>query len=199
MKSFPFILRFFVIAVFYMTISFQIIAWKYQTKDVYFKFRKFGRLLLVAMHVSIVLSNVIVFLIFINLDRHPPFSVVQLYVGMLLLLLGLLLFFWGVLVLRLMIFVPQETDILIIVGPFRLVRHPMYLGGILAAFGLSITEGSMLGLVYSLILTLLLADIATHEERDLIDRFGQQYLDYKEQVARLNPIITLVKKIRFSR
>jgi protein-S-isoprenylcysteine O-methyltransferase Ste14 len=195
----PSTLSFFVIAVFYMTVSFQIIAWKYQTKDVYFKFRKFGRLLLVAMHVSIVLSNVVLFLVFINSDRHPLFSVVQLYMGVLLLVLGLLLFFWALFILRLMVFMPKESDVLIVTGPFHLVRHPMYLGGILAAFGLSLTNGSMLGLVYSLILTLLLADIATHEERDLINRFGQQYLEYRERVARLNPLVTLVKKIRFGR
>ncbi|MCZ7383733.1 MAG: isoprenylcysteine carboxylmethyltransferase family protein, partial [Candidatus Methanoperedens sp.] len=67
-------------------------------------------------------------------------------------------------------------------GPYRFVRHPMYSGGIIGAFGLAVFAGSVLGFICSFILALMLAHIADAEEADLIARFGNEYTEYAKRV-----------------
>ncbi len=186
-------LRYYVFAVFYLAITFQFIAWKYQTKDVYFQFLRWGKTLLIFMHVTIVLSNIFFFIFFIFLDSHPVVEIIKMF-GILCFITGAVLLLSGFVSLGSKVFSPRENDYLKVDGIFSIVRHPMYLGGIIAAFGLSCLAGSMLGLVYTLILGLVLADIATAEERDLINRFGEEYIKYTQKVARLNPLLTFFKQ-----
>lgn len=185
-------LRFYVFAVFYLAITFQFIAWKYQTKDVYFRFMRWGKIILVFMHVTIVLSNIILFMFFIASDIHSTVEIVK-TLGFLFFVTGVILLLSGFVSLGSRVFAPSENDSLKITGTYGFVRHPMYLGGIIGAFGLSCIAGSMLGLVYTLVLGLVLADIANAEERDLINRFREEYVEYTRKVPRLNPFLIFFK------
>lgn len=188
------LLRFFVLAILYVVSSFQLVAWKYQTKDVYFRFRQRGRKLLTAMHGTISTSNIVLFVAFVVADRHEPAYAFLMPLGLAIMLVGGWLFAWTLQLLGSAVLTPTEETRLVVAGPFRYVRHPMYLGGILAGFGLATAAGSMLGIAYGIVLTLTLADIATAEERDLVDRFGQEYTDYKKRVPRLNPVLLLFRR-----
>ncbi len=74
---------------------------------------------------------------------------------------GLFIIFWGMYSLRKAVFVPENK--LVAAGPFKFVRHPMYLGGVIGALGLALFAGSLLGAVYSFVLTLVLSHISNAE------------------------------------
>ena len=86
-----------------------------------------------------------------------------------------------------------RTTKLVDKGPYAIVRHPQYLGGIL--FTISITLWTQVGL--SLILTILIIILTYQwtftEEKQLINKFGNSYKAYKKQVPRLNLILGLIK------
>jgi protein-S-isoprenylcysteine O-methyltransferase Ste14 len=82
----------------------------------------------------------------------------------------------------------MPTQELIISGPFRYCRNPMTLGTILAYLGLSIAAATVVGVALALILgALLITYLKKVEEKELTERFGQQYLDYKQNVPFIVP------------
>lgn len=72
-------------------------------------------------------------------------------------------------------------------GVYSIVRHPQYLGGLLAHIGLSF----LLSASYSLLSTPLIATlvylISRKEEDELTKEFGKEYADYKMKVPMLIP------------
>jgi protein-S-isoprenylcysteine O-methyltransferase Ste14 len=74
-------------------------------------------------------------------------------------------------------------------GPYRIVRHPIYAGMLLALLGTTLvasTAGSLVGFVLAM---LSLWQKAAVEERFLISEFGEQYADYRHTVKFLIPFI----------
>ena len=68
---------------------------------------------------------------------------------------------------------------------YKIVRHPLYLGFIIAFWAMPVMTAGHL--VFSLIATFyILAGIAL-EERDLIELFGDEYRRYRQRVAMLVP------------
>ena len=76
----------------------------------------------------------------------------------------------------------------VVVGPYRYVRNPMYLGGWLLLFGLSLYQQSVSILVFSILWIaaahLLLVKL---EEPGLRRRFGASFDDYCREVPRWLP------------
>jgi protein-S-isoprenylcysteine O-methyltransferase Ste14 len=72
-------------------------------------------------------------------------------------------------------------------GVYSIVRHPQYLGGLLAHIGLSF----LLSALYSLLSTPLIATlvylISRKEEDELTKEFGKEYADYKMKVPMFIP------------
>ncbi len=69
-------------------------------------------------------------------------------------------------------------------GVYGIVRHPIYAGTILVQIGLTLVNQSLVTLIYlpfSIIFYLIMAMI---EEKDLINTFGQEYIEYKENVRK---------------
>jgi len=68
-------------------------------------------------------------------------------------------------------------------GPFRISRHPMYLGMVVALLGVAILLGSLVSFLGAIacFITMQIVFIP-HEERALEETFGQKYLDYKNRV-----------------
>ena len=80
---------------------------------------------------------------------------------------------------------------LVVRGPYKLVRHPMYLAVLLSIVGW--------GLLLDLAFVLLAAPLALlwfnfvvmpYEERELVALFGQDYEEYMKRVRRILPIPT---------
>jgi len=74
-------------------------------------------------------------------------------------------------------------------GVYCIVRHPMYLGGIMLFIGTPMLLGSMYGVILGLVVSLLLVARITGEEKMLVNEL-EGYSDYKKKVKyRLIPFI----------
>ena len=68
---------------------------------------------------------------------------------------------------------------------YRLVRHPLYSGFILAFWATPVMTVGHLLLAVSMLVYILIA--IGHEERDLINLFGERYVEYRGRVGKLTP------------
>ena len=176
--DYQFTLRVFVSLCFYVVFSYGFVAWKYR---VYQRVARGWRPVLVYAHIFAAASNIVVFPLFLLIDRHPPITPLLSWLGLLIAAGGALFLMWAGFTLRIATFVPPTAGEITTTGPFRITTHPMYLGGVVVGFGLSMWSASMLGLVYALVIALTLIVVSKEEEKNLAERFGQAYLDYKEQ------------------
>ncbi len=75
-------------------------------------------------------------------------------------------------------------------GPYRVVRHPGYLGSILVWMGAAASSGNLVSVAA---VTLILAVAYTHrirtEERMLLDALGGPYAEYRRRSWRLVPFV----------
>jgi len=80
---------------------------------------------------------------------------------------------------------------LVICGPYRFVRNPMYLGGLLVLAGESVLLGSVTIAIYTLFVWLVFhLFVLLYEEPHLKKVFGGDYERYRESVPRWCPRIT---------
>jgi protein-S-isoprenylcysteine O-methyltransferase Ste14 len=82
--------------------------------------------------------------------------------------------------------VPLKSGKLVTKGIYRRVRHPIYLGLILATLGMVIVNGSIVKLVFWLPLVILLVLKIRFEEALLVSKYSD-YKKYKEQVPAFIP------------
>ena len=80
----------------------------------------------------------------------------------------------------------HKTKILVTIGPYALVRHPIYSGLILAAFGVGLVVHGWLTLAYALTLLLFFDIKSRREERWLSGKFSG-YDAYRKRVRKLIP------------
>ncbi len=81
---------------------------------------------------------------------------------------------------------PQEMPSkLLITGPFRISRHPMYLGMVSILLGEAVFLGSLIAFVFPLIFAILMGLFFIPREEENLERaFGREYVDYKRRVRR---------------
>jgi len=84
---------------------------------------------------------------------------------------------------------PESKDKLILFGPFRQIRHPMYLAVIIMAIGLTLLLHSWLFMIISLILLYTIIKMIPVEEDQLINAYGDEYINYQKSVKKLFPYI----------
>jgi protein-S-isoprenylcysteine O-methyltransferase Ste14 len=83
----------------------------------------------------------------------------------------------------------SEDHQLVQTGPYRLVRNPIYFGGLVGVIGTAIFIGEIRGvLAFVFVLVAFLWKINL-EEGFLNARFGSSYLEYKKKVKALIPFI----------
>lgn len=172
--------RVFVSLCFYVVVSYGFVAWKYR---VYLRVAQGWRPILVYAHMFAAASNVVAFPLFMLIDRHPPVAPFLSWLGLLIAAGGALFLMWAGLTLRITTFVPPVAGEITTTGAFRITTHPMYLGGVVVGLGLSMWSASMLGLVYALVVALTLIVVSKEEEKNLVERFGKAYLEYKEHTV----------------
>ena len=80
------------------------------------------------------------------------------------------------------------TQELLTKGPYRYCRNPMTFGTILAYLGLGVAAGTVSGIILVLGFgALLVLYLKRMEERELAERFGEAYLQYKREVPFIIP------------
>jgi len=77
---------------------------------------------------------------------------------------------------------PKE---LITTGPFKISRHPMYLGMVAILLGVAIFHGTIITFLFPVIF-IFLSEVLfiSHEEENLKETFGEDYVNYKNRVRR---------------
>lgn len=81
---------------------------------------------------------------------------------------------------------PYETPTYLEVsGPFRITRHPMYLGMVSILLGIAVGLGSLVPMIVP-VLFVIVAEVMfiPFEEENLTQTFKEEYLDYKRKVRR---------------
>jgi len=83
---------------------------------------------------------------------------------------------------------PKDEAELVQTGPFALVRHPMYGGGLILAFGWALYIHGWLSLGYVAALFVFLDVKSRHEEKWLMEKFPE-YVSYQQRVCKLIPFV----------
>ncbi len=101
--------------------------------------------------------------------------------GLLLVVSGVLIRTWAAGTLR-------KREVLVQDGPYKFIRHPLYLGSFLLTTGFFVLSGVTIGLVL-MITPIFLAYVFAirHEERFLADKFGADWTQYSARVPALIP------------
>lgn len=81
----------------------------------------------------------------------------------------------------------KSASTLIATGPYRLVRHPFYFSEWFILLGATLITRSWLALGLVLLAFILDPIIAKFEEKELVERLGKSYEDYRKKVPRLLP------------
>lgn len=113
-------------------------------------------------------------------------SAALLVLGDVLLVLGFAYSVWAVRCLDRSLSIVPQARTLVQHGPYATVRHPLYLGELVAMLGLAVTLGGPLPLVLWGALALLQAYRAVHEER-LLAAHLPDYAAYQTRTARIVP------------
>jgi protein-S-isoprenylcysteine O-methyltransferase Ste14 len=76
---------------------------------------------------------------------------------------------------------------LVVTGPYRWVRHPMYTAGIAFWLGMSLFAAKWFLLFFVAAAFVFLMIRTPREEANLLDCFGDEYLDYQSRTGRYFP------------
>ena len=123
-------------------------------------------------------------------NRLWPPSAIWLAVGLTIQALGLVLAIWARSILgknwsgRISIGGNQE---LVVRGPYRMVRHPIYTGGLMAVLGTAIVSGQLRAFVGLILVVIGISIKILREERALRQHFGSAYEEYAMRVPGLVP------------
>ena len=134
--------------------------------------------------ILIVMSVLFHFLFPIEKIIYYPFS-----------LIGIILVIGGILVAFVTnsVLLKERTSIkpfenpceLVTSGLFKFSRNPIYLGMMIALFGVEIILGSLFSFIFPIIFVIIInKTIIPVEEKNLERLFGKKYLDYKKKVGR---------------
>lgn len=114
-------------------------------------------------------------------------------VGLLLYVTGFLLMAWALLILRrnyqLGGSVPRAEDNMVMDGPYRLIRHPMYASALSIALGLSCLVQSWAFFAVFCIYLVLMLPLIRLEEAGLRTAYGERYAAYQQKTKRLVPFV----------
>jgi len=83
---------------------------------------------------------------------------------------------------------PRASDEMVIVGPYRFVRHPMYTAALCISLGLACLIQSLAFLSVFCIYVMLIILLVPGEEEGLRRAYGEQYIAYQQKVKRIAPL-----------
>ena len=86
----------------------------------------------------------------------------------------------------------KEGHELVTIGPYRWVRHPLYATGIALFLSIGLMAANWFIILFVVIATVLMRLVVVPlEERELLHKFGDEYLRYIERTGRFLPRIAL--------
>jgi protein-S-isoprenylcysteine O-methyltransferase Ste14 len=83
----------------------------------------------------------------------------------------------------------KQNHTLVLRGPYRMVRHPIYTGLLIGLLGSALQHGLIRSFAAVLICAVGLWQKLSIEESFMIQRFGHQYLAYRKHVSALVPFL----------
>jgi protein-S-isoprenylcysteine O-methyltransferase Ste14 len=83
----------------------------------------------------------------------------------------------------------KQDHALVVRGPYRVVRHPIYSGLLVALLGSALQRGLVRSFVAVVVCAVGLWLKVSVEEHFMVVRFGEQYLRYRRRVSALVPFI----------
>ena len=144
--------------------------------------------------IQVILFAIIFLIPFVgpDFDSWPrPWTTLGVLLGILLGLTGMILAFAGLFRLGNNLTAvphPKENATFVESGAYRLVRHPIYSGIIMAAFGWGFFMNNLLVLILAALLFLFFDIKTRREERWLCAKFGE-YSEYQLRVRKLIPFL----------
>jgi protein-S-isoprenylcysteine O-methyltransferase Ste14 len=128
----------------------------------------------------------------VTIDAPWMVTVMEL-VGLVLYVIGFLLMAWALITLRrnyqLGGIAPRSEDKMVLAGPYRLIRHPMYTAALSISLGLAclIQSWAFFGVfcIYLGLISLLIP----MEENELRKAYGEQYGAYQQKTRKLVPFV----------
>ena len=129
------------------------------------------------------LENVVLTIPIINLS----IPVIHLIISVPLIMIGAWLGIASVKETTLKVAETHRTETIVSSGLYLVIRHPQYLGGMIAHIGISFLLSSFFSLIATPIVIILNFLISWKEEKELIKEFGKEYEDYKKNVPMFIP------------
>lgn len=129
------------------------------------------------------LENVVLTIPIINLS----IPVIHLIISVPLIMIGAWLGIASVKETTLKVAETHRTEKIVSSGLYLVIRHPQYLGGMIAHIGISFLLSSFFSLIATPIVIILNFLISWKEEKELIKEFGKEYEDYKKTVPMFIP------------
>jgi protein-S-isoprenylcysteine O-methyltransferase Ste14 len=150
-----------------------------------------GSIRLIWVMISIAITLGVVLAIYVRLPISK--TIVLPFVGLTLIIIGMVFRFISIRALGRLFTVDvtiRDNHKIKKDGIYRIIRHPSYSGSLISFIGFSISLNNWLGLLaITIIITIALLYRIKIEEKILIDRFGTEYLDYKNNSYCLIPFI----------
>jgi protein-S-isoprenylcysteine O-methyltransferase Ste14 len=146
------------------------------------------------MEIKIMPTTYFIILILLSIGFHFVFPLFKFifspynYLGFGLIIFGIIMNLWTD-----SLFKKKQTTVkpqkmpnfFITSGPFKLSRHPMYLGMMSILLGVAIFLGSLISFAFPIIFIIIMEKLFIPlEEKNLEKKFGNQYIDYKKRVRR---------------
>lgn len=131
-----------------------------------------------------------------SLPGSPSFSIplsdlsiplLHLAISIPLLAAGLWLGVKGLLEVTLRVAETHRAETVVTTGVYSIVRHPQYLGGLLAHIGISFMLSAWYSLLCTPLMILLNYLMARKEEEELVRELGEEYEEYRRRVPMLMP------------
>lgn len=116
-----------------------------------------------------------------------PVPTSHLIVALVALSFGMWLGIKGVTEVTLMVAETHRTDKVVSTGVYSLVRHPQYLGGLLAHVGMSYLLSGLYAFLSTPLMVAVVYAISWKEEHELVREFGEEYEAYRREVPMFIP------------
>ena len=140
-----------------------------------------GQLILAAVFLVVWATDTFVLHWSTFLRQWDPYSV-RMIVTVVLAVLAVALFFSSRTVIQ-----KERPDHVVDTGPFRRVRHPLYLAALLGYAATAISSLSLISFVLLIPVFVFYNYIASYEEKLLEARFGESYRDYERRTGKWLP------------
>lgn len=123
---------------------------------------------------------------FLNGGDLPGLKSVSMFIGGLLIFIGVALWIYAVIIQR--ISKEISSGHLVTTGIYSIVRNPIYLAFLCVCTGILVTAHNLYLLIFPVVLYIFLTVLMKQtEEKWLLDKFGSKYIEYCKHVNRVIP------------